>query len=112
MLHTIGLKSSDEFKNVFENGRYLVNEYFVVYYLKNGLDYNRVGFSSSKKIGVKVRRNRAKRLLKEVYRINERSISKGYDMVFIARENILKVNFHELEEAFILLLKRCSLIDE
>lgn len=110
MLHTIRLKRSDDFKNVFENGRYLSNEYFVVYYFKNGLNYNRVGFSSSKRIGKKVRRNRAKRLLKEVYRINEENIKKGYDIVLIARDGIFDVDFYKLQETFILTLKRGNLI--
>ncbi|WP_035172526.1 ribonuclease P protein component [Caldanaerobius polysaccharolyticus] len=112
MSGTVKLKSSADFKFVFENGKYISNDFFVVYYVKNGFDCNRVGFSSSKKIGSKVKRNRARRLLKEVYRLNESRVKRGYDMVLIARDGIQGADFARLQDTFVCTLKRCNLIED
>ena len=51
----------------------------------------RVGFSVSKRLGNAVDRNRIKRCLREVFRLNEARVKRGVDLVFIARGDILSV---------------------
>ena len=64
------IKSSKDFSRLIYKGRYLADECFVIYYSKNELDIVAVGFSAVKKIGTKVKRNRAKRIVKELFRLN------------------------------------------
>lgn len=57
----------------------------------------RIGFTASKKVGNAVCRNRAKRRLREVARNIANPVAKmGYDYVFIARKNILAMEFDQL----------------
>lgn len=59
----------------------------------------RVGFTASKKVGNAVKRNRAKRRLRELARnIALKYANDGFDYVFIARKNILDMNYATLEQ--------------
>ena len=82
------LKKNTDFRKVYHGGHSKANKYLVIYIRKNGTDKNRVGISVSKKVGNSVERNRARRLMKENYRIWKGEIKEGYDMIFIARSTI------------------------
>ena len=58
-----------DFKRLYARGRSFVTPLCVVYVMKNRLGVNRVGITTSKKIGCAVKRNRARRLLSEGYRL-------------------------------------------
>ena len=64
---------------------------FIMYYRKNRLHTNRLGITVSKKIGHAVERNRAKRVIREAYRLCEDRIKNGYDFVFVARSRTTKI---------------------
>lgn len=103
------IKRSRDFKNVYSHGKSVSNQYIVMYFLENGLDANRVGFSISKKIGKSVVRNRYKRLLYENFRLLDGDLKKGYDIIFIARNKIVESDFYTLGNAMRRLLKKSSL---
>lgn len=100
-----GLKKSSQFTAVYKHSKSTATRFIVMYYKPNKLDYNRVGFSVSKKVGKSVVRNRAKRLIKEAYRLNETSTTHGFDLVFIARVRIVEANFLDIEKSMRRLLK-------
>lgn len=79
------LRNNREFHLVYKRGRSVVTKHVVMYYRKNGSHLNRLGISVSKKVGKAVVRNRAKRLIKESFRLNQCEIGLGYDIVFVAR---------------------------
>lgn len=68
-----------------------------VYYLTNELPYNRVGISISKKIGSAVERNRAKRIIRAAYRLNESDFPVGLDIVFAVRSGIADKTSDDIE---------------
>ena len=82
------LRRKEDFDLIYKKGRSVGERYIVLFYMKNGLSYNRIAFLASKKVGTSVERNRARRLLKENYRIWKGEIKEGYDMIFIARSTI------------------------
>ena len=88
MLKKNVLRKNSEFSAVYNKGKSVGDRYVVLFYRLNGLPYNRTGFLASKKVGNSVERNRARRLMKENYRIWKGEIKEGYDMIFIARSTI------------------------
>ncbi|GAN32138.1 MAG: ribonuclease P protein component [Candidatus Brocadia sp. AMX2] len=79
------LTRKKEFEKVFHEGKVLKNGKTVLYVMPNGLQHSRLGLVVSKKVGNAVRRNRAKRLLREVYRLNKHLLAVHVDIVAIPR---------------------------
>ena len=68
-----------------------------MYVLKKRNKNTRIGFSVSKKIGNAVERNKIKRLLREVCRLNNNKFIKGIDIIFIARLKIKGISYSKVE---------------
>ncbi|MDD5434293.1 MAG: ribonuclease P protein component [Nitrospira sp.] len=94
-----------EYRFIYKNGRRKSNRFFVLYYIKNNLGYSRFGISASKKLGNAVKRNRIKRLIREVIRLRDDIKGMGMDIVIVARDGMLGINFKEANEAFGNLIK-------
>ena len=88
----------------------MANKLLVIYISENKYGYNRIGFTVSKKIGKSVIRNRVKRLLRESYRLNEKKILPGYDIIFVARDTASKATYKEIEGAMLHLFKKMKLV--
>jgi ribonuclease P protein component len=56
----------------------------------------RVGVSASRRIGGSVERNRARRRLREAYRLNKRVLPDGLDILLVARPGLLREPFERL----------------
>lgn len=84
-IKTLVIKKDYEFRRVYKKGQAYVNPALIVYVLKNNKKINRIGITTSHKIGNAVQRNRDRRIIREAYRQLEDKISVGYDIVFVAR---------------------------
>lgn len=103
------LKKENDFKRVFSKGKSFGNRQLVLYYIPNGLDYHRVGFSISKKVGKAVVRNLYRRRLKAIFR----SIALDdcfYDMIVIVRRTDVMPDFDGLKGSFEHLLLKTKLV--
>ncbi len=106
------LRKDKEFRRVFDHGKSLGGSTVAFYFLENDLGFPRAGFIASKKVSKKaVERNRAKRLMREVFRLNKHRL-KPYDFVFIARKGILGKSYRDVEEDFLKLVKKAGLLKE
>lgn len=85
MLHTAMLTLNKEFRRAYYRGRSFATPVVVVYAMKNHQKISRIGLTATKKIGKAVQRNRARRVMKEAYRLLEQQFPVGYDYVFVAR---------------------------
>lgn len=99
------LKKSSQFTLVYKRGKSEVTRFIVMYYLKNGLEYNRIGYSVSKKVGNSVVRNKSKRLMKEAVRLNSGNLKNGYDIVFISRVKMNSATYKDAEKSVKKLMK-------
>lgn len=79
------LKLNKEFRRLYGRGNCQVTPTVVLYALENNCGTNRIGITTAKKIGNAVKRNRARRVIRTSFRNLEKSLSKTYDFVFVAR---------------------------
>mgnify|MGYP003397768703 FL=1 len=107
-----GLKNTNQFKIVYNNGKSYANRDLVMYLRKNDSDTNRLGISVSKKVGNSVVRHRITRLIRESYRLNEAKLLQGYDIVVVARANAKGKNYFDICRAFLHLAKLHRIIEE
>lgn len=96
MLHTTPLTLNKEYRRVYYRGRAFSTPIAVVYLLKNHRAVNRLGLTASKKTGCAVRRNRARRIMKEAYRLLEQQLPRGYDYVLVARARTAEIKTQEM----------------
>ena len=82
------LRKQKDFSRVYKKGKSKGSKYVVVLYRNNNLGYTRTAFVSSKKVGNSVQRNRSRRLMRESYYSVRNNIKEGYDIIFVARNNI------------------------
>lgn len=84
----------------------------VVYLRKNRLGINRLGLTCSKTVGKAVQRNRAKRIIKEAYRLNENRFAAGYDFVIVARVRAKDAKLSDIEKDLLYAASRLSFLKE
>ena len=87
-MQAVPLTRNNDFRRLYKRGKSLVDRNIVVYYAKNRLGANRVGFTVGKKVGGAVTRNRAKRLMRESFRLLEPGLAQGFDFVFVSRSRL------------------------
>ena len=92
------LKKNKEFQRVYQCKKSFIGRYLVLYLKKNDLNYSRFGFVVSKKVGKAVERNKIKRRLKEICRLNFDRFKTGYDLIFIARIKIKGIGYQLVEQ--------------
>lgn len=100
------LKKNIEFQRVYSARRVTGNRTFTLFYKKNNFDYARVGFTITKKVGNAVTRNRLKRRLREIYRLNENKVKPGYDYVFVLKKEAVDLSYKDLESSFLHVLRK------
>ena len=104
------LRSKDRFQQVRRQGRSYKHPLLILVALPNDLPYSRFGFTASKRVGNAVKRNRARRLMREAIRLRLPAIRPGWDVVCIARKPIVRASFHEVQAACDQLLARAKLL--
>ena len=100
MKKAVTLKENWEFRRLYQKGKSAVGPAMVIYCKKNKLDRNRLGITVSTKLGGAVIRNRARRRLREIYRLNLPSLKKGYDFVLVARSKAVDGSFSAMDQSF------------
>ena len=82
------LKLNKEFRRLYYRGKCVACHNVVIYAQKNRLGKTRIGLTCGKSIGKAVQRNRAKRLMRESFRILAPRIQDSFDIVLVARSRI------------------------
>lgn len=97
-----------EFQRVFDLSLRTKGRYLTVLVAPNDAGTTRLGIVASRKLGDAVRRNRAKRLIREVFRHTAALTDRGIDVVVIPRRELFDAPYSDLEADFRGALKRCA----
>ncbi len=103
------LTGKRNFDIVYRRGKSLGDKYVVIFYKKNDIGSNRIAFLASKKVGNAVKRNRARRLMKQAFRDMNDIYKSGWDIIFIARNTIEDKKCYQVKKSMESALKRGGL---
>ena len=87
---------------MYARGAKIHSRYSTVFILPNACGVGRLGIAATKKLGGAVQRNRAKRLIREVFRRNK--IAGGFDVIVIPKRDWLDASLSTLETDYRALL--------
>jgi ribonuclease P protein component len=93
-----------EYQQIYDRGVRTHGRYLTMFTLSNNLPVGRLGIAATKKLGGAVERNRAKRLIREVFRRNK--LAPGFDIVVIPKRELLDASLTVLEAEYRKLLER------
>ena len=106
------LTRSTDFKRVRNYGKSFAHPLVVLIVQASDEPGVRVGVTAGRSLGSAVRRNRAKRLLREVTRSLIPAISPGHDLMLIARPPLLGADFIEIQASIRSLFTRAGLYSD
>jgi ribonuclease P protein component len=103
------IRRRSEFQRVFEKGQRVHGRFMTVLAASRQAGTARLGIVASKKLGDAVHRNRAKRLIRELFRRTVSTADRpGFDIVVIARRELFDATYAALENDFRTVLRRCA----
>lgn len=112
MKQAVTLKKNHEFRRLYQRGNSAAGRCLVVYCRRNSLGRNRLGLTASVKLGGAVVRNRARRRMREVYRLHSPRLRQGWDIILVARGRTAGAPWRELCETFLRLCAKLKLLEE
>ncbi len=107
---TVSLKENHLFRRAYSRGKTAADSRLALYVRRNGRKTNRLGLTVSTKVGCAVVRNRVRRSLREIYRLNEDKLARGVDVVVVARVRAASSDYHRLEKSFLKLADKLDLL--
>lgn len=112
MLKKEVLRKQPNFQRIYNQGKSKHSRNVVVLFKKNSLDCTRYAFVASKKVGNSVKRNRARRYMKEgLFNIDKNKLKKGYDIVLVARNEINNATCDDVKKSVYGTLREAGLLE-
>ena len=106
------LKKNSDFRRLYSKGKSAVTPYMAVYCRRNKGGVNRLGYTVSTKRGHAVVRNRVRRRLREIYRLNPPRLRSGWDIVVVARMRCVGAEYAAMDAAFMDACEKLGLVKE
>ena len=109
MKFSTSLKFNHIFQRLYRS-RGAADALLVLYARRNKSGTNRVGVTVSKKLGKAHIRNRIRRRVREVYRLNEEKFQPGWDIVVVVRSKAVESDFQKLTASYLANAKKLGLL--
>ncbi len=110
MRFTESLKQNRDFKRLYNRGRRKVSKNFALYYRHSGnAAVSRLGITVGTKLGGAVKRNKIRRRIREIYRLEESRMAPGFDLVIVARVGAARCTYDEMQQELSELFKTARL---
>lgn len=100
------IRSRAEYQRIYDRGLKLHGRLFTLFRFPNSLNVGRLGIAATRKLGGAVVRNRAKRVIREVFRRNKPE--PGVDLVVVPRRELLDASLTAVEREFRHMLERSA----
>lgn len=104
------IRRNGDYRRIYSRGKRFSNRAGLLYVVKTPHRPIRIGFVTTKKIGHAFARNRARRLMKEVYRLHRHELAGGHEAVFLAGSFLTRVSYGEAEKAILSLWRKAGLV--
>ena len=108
----VTVKENYEFRRIYRKGKSAVTPQLVIYCQRNRRGHSRLGVSVSTKLGCAVVRNRVRRRIREIYRLNKAKMLPGYDLIVVARVRAVETDYQKLDRTYLRLLEQLDLLRE
>ena len=102
------LRKNYQFNYVYKNGKSVNDKNLVIVFCQNKNGKPKIGFSVSKKYGKAVKRNKAKRRLKEIINKRYSLLNTKYNYIFLPRTGENAATFSQLEKSADILIERIN----
>lgn len=114
MHRKLRLRKRADFNVVYRHGRSFANSQFVVYWRRRSGQRGsfRMGVSASSKLGGAVVRNRLRRMVKEIVRLNAGKLMDDVDLILIVRKPALSLPYKEMEGSILHVLRKAGLLKD
>ena len=110
---TARIKQARDFATVRQSGERLVNGCLIANWRRlPTAGRSRLGVITAGKLGGAVVRNRARRLLRESFRLHQHELTQPVDLVLVARQSIVGKAFAAVENDFLTTLRKAGLLKE
>lgn len=109
------LQKSAEFARVKVEGKRLAKGSLVANWIEEAGRHGeplRLGVVTPKSIGAAMDRSRARRLMREAFRLNQGKLKQPLTLVLVARQSIVRNGFAEVERDFLNLMRAARLLAE
>ncbi len=103
------LTRPEDFTAIYEQGRSMAGRCMVLWVGKGPGTSLRLGVVASRVIGDAVRRNRAKRRLREVWRLNRHRWTADVDVILVARRTIILASWEDVVADLLKLARKAGL---
>lgn len=95
------VKKTKDFNNIINNGKFVKNNIFIVYYLPSEDNKMYFGFAVGKKIGNAVIRNKVKRRLRMLVYENQNLFSNKYKYIIMIKKDFINESYELLKNSII-----------
>jgi ribonuclease P protein component len=102
----VSLKKKEDFLGLYSKGVFYVGKFMVIYVLSNKFQHHRLGIVVSKKVGNSVKRNKVRRLMKEVFNGYVENLKQWNDFIIVSRKNDVLPNYNQIKKEMKYLLKK------
>lgn len=99
------LKKPADFRMMYRKGHRAKGKNIVLIYLGTRNSQISVGFSTGKKLRRAIDRNRARRLMREVFRLHQNEVKRGFNYLFVFNGPVKGWNYQKAEKEIINLLQ-------
>lgn len=106
--HSHRIVRTVDYKDIYDAGKKIHSENFVLYFRENESGHPRLGITVSRKIGCASVRNRTKRLFREAFRKSLKDIPENLDLVINAKFGCVGIRYQDLCSEFIGAAKKAA----